>query len=199
MRGYVLAVLVAGVMATGCKDRFFQTSVHPFVDPIEAPGDLAGRWLADDDGGALVFVPSGPDGWRVLAVEVDPQGADQEECLGVVHFGRAGGTLFWDMTAEPVPSDGLAREHVLALHSVARVRLEGDTMEIALLQPDWIAAALADGRLALAHFQDEDGGVVLAAPRPELEAFLQVYGDDPGAFGLPQAFHRGRDGKEPLG
>jgi len=71
-----------------------------------------------------------------------------------------------------------------------RVRLDGETMEIAFLDPEWMSEALADGRLALAHFRDDGENDILTAPTADLEAFLATYGEEPEAFGEPEVFRR---------
>jgi hypothetical protein len=190
-------LLLTAVLATGCKDHYFQVSVHPFLSTTGAPGDLGGRWVGEgDESTGLVFVPAEEGEWRLDVF--DPRAGEEkpaQAALGVLHFGRVGGTLYWDMTAPPVASaDELAREHILDLHSVARVRLDGETMEIAFLKPEWMSEALADGRVDLAHFRededDREGSVILTAATAALEAFLEAHGEDPDAFGEPEVFHR---------
>ncbi len=197
MRRYVAAGLVmAGVLATGCKTRLFQVSIHPFFDATDAPGDVTGRWLQEGkEAEGLDFVPAGENEWRVDIFEAKDGGEEQESSGGVVRFGRLSGALYWDMTAEKSASTGdLAKELLLELHSVARVRLNGDTMELAFLDPEWMSEALAHGRVDLAHFResedDDDHSMILTAPTNELEAFLQTYGDVPEAFSEPEVYHR---------
>lgn len=196
MRGFVAVGLVmAGVLATGCKTtRFFQVSVHPFFHTTESPGNFTGRWVSEGKAGeGLDLLVAGKADWRVSFFDTK-DGKEEQTSGGVVRVGKVGGTLYWDMTAENPDSTGdLAREHLLDLHSVARLRLDGDTMEIAFLDPDWMSEALADGRVDLAHFregEEEDGSIILTARTADLEAFLQTSGDDPGAFREPEVFHR---------
>ena len=191
-RFVAVGLMVAGVLATGCRTRFLQVSVHPFVQPTEPPVDVTGRWVPEKEGTQWIdFVHGGENEWRVELFDADAAAARQKECLGVVHFGRVGSTLYWDLTTAETESSGdTAKEHVLGLHSLARVRLDGETMEIAFLDPEWMSEALADGRLALAHFRDEGENDILTAPTADIEAFLATYGEEPEAFGEPEVFHR---------
>jgi hypothetical protein len=191
------ALALAGALTVGCGPRFLQQSVQPFVHAIEAPAGVSGRWVSEgDDADGLDLVPSGENTWQVKFFDPDPEATKPEEAsVGKVRFGQVGGTLYWDMTADDPPStDDLVEEHRLDLHSVARVRLDGDSMEITFLRPKWVSEALADGRVNLAHFQedpdDNDSSVILAARTADLEAFLQAYGEDPEAFHDPVTFHR---------
>jgi hypothetical protein len=197
MRRFVaVGFVMAGVLATGCKTtRFFQVSVHPFFHTTESPARFAGRWVAEGkEGEGLDLAPAGRTDWRVVLFETKEGGEEKKTAGGVVRLGRVGGVLYWDMTADRADSTGdLAEEHLLELHSLARLRLDGDTMEIAFLDPEWMSEALAGGRVNLAHFhegEDEDGSIILTARTAELEAFLQAYGEDPEPFQKPEVFHR---------
>lgn len=201
MRRWVWAwPALAGILLTGCGPRFLQLSINPFVADGTAAAtiDVGGRWIAEgDEPFGLVFRPTGQHSWRVglldCAPDADPATA-LEESGAVVSLGELDGQLYWDMTVEdPRALGDLAQEHLLGLHSVARLRLEGDTMEVAYLDPDWLRKALADGRVELEHFfeggQDE-GSTILTASTADLESFLQEHGDDAEAFRETQVFHR---------
>jgi hypothetical protein len=197
MRRYVAAgLVVAGVLATGCRVRLFQVSVHPFFHTTDAPGDLGGRWVSEEnEAEGLDLAPAGENEWRVDIFDAKAGLEGQKPSGGVVRFGRVGGALYWDMTVEGADATGdLAKEHLLELHSVARVRWDGDTMELAFLDPRWMSEALADGRVDLAHFgegeDDGDHSIILTARTEELEVFLQAYGDVPEAFSEPEVYHR---------
>jgi hypothetical protein len=199
MRRWVWAwPVLAGSLLTGCGPRFFQLSLNPFFADGTATVDVGGRWIAEgDEPFGLVFRPTGQHSWAVglldCAPDADPATA-LEESGAVVSLGELDGQLYWDMTVEDTHALGdLAQEHLLGLHSVARLRLEGDSMEVAYLDPDWLRKALADGRVELEHFLEggqEDGSTILTASTADLESFLQEYGDDAEAFGETQVFHR---------
>jgi hypothetical protein len=186
-----VGLVVVAVSASGCKDQPFQLSVQPFFAASERPEGLAGRWL-DEDGDGIEFEPSG-DGFRVHLVAAARTSRARSECLGSVRLARVGDGLFWDLTAEPV-ADGndVAEAHRLRLHSVARVRIEGDHLTIALLDPDWLAAALADGRVDLPHVSHADDATLLTAPTGALTDFISAYGDDPLAFRDTGTYDRAR-------
>ena len=199
MRRYAaLGLVTLGILAAGCRPRFFQVSVHQFFEATAVEADVTGRWVSDDD--ELVFSRTGESAWRLWIVERDGSGNTQgKDALGevVVRLGRLGGTLFWDMSADEPPSSGdLAKEHLLRLHSVARLRLEGDTMEIACLDAGFMSEAVLDGRVHLSHVlegeADGDHSVILTAPTADLVSFLEAYGESAEAFGEPGIYHRVR-------
>jgi hypothetical protein len=194
------ALAIAGALGAACGPRCLQQSVQPFVHATGAPAGIGGPWVTEDDADGLDLVPSGENTWQVNFFDPKPEATKPEEASGgKVRFGQVGATLYWDMTADNPrsaddPQEDLREEHRLDLHSVARVRLDGDSMEIAFLRPGWVSKALADGRVNLAHFQedadDNDSSVILTARTADLEAFLQAYGEDPEAFNDPVTFHR---------
>ncbi len=195
MKRLTAAVLMAaGMLTTGCRPRLFQASIHPFFEQTAASVDISGRWIAEgDDPDELVFSATGENEWRL---SVRDHNGKTESSGGLLRLGRVGGVLYWDLTAEDANGSGdLAKEHLLKLHSVARLRLDEDTLEIAFLNPDWMSRALADGRIDLAHFFEGDGddrSAILTAPTVDLEAFLQAHGEDPEAFSEPETYHRAR-------
>jgi hypothetical protein len=191
-------LVTLGILAAGCRPRFFQVSIHPFFEPAVVEAELTGRWASDDD--ELVFARAGENEWQLRIAERDgggdTRGEDAAEAA-VVRLGRVGGMLFWDMSAEEPPSSGeLAKEHLLRLHSVARLRLEGDTMEIACLDARFMSEAVAEGRVQLSHVLegdvDGDQSVILTAPTADLVSFLEAYGESTEAFGEPGIYHRVR-------
>jgi hypothetical protein len=186
--------MAAGVASAGC----WQVSIHPFFDETAPLDGVAGPWVADEkDPGTLELVAS-PDGsWTIRLTE-----SDGDTSAARVRFGRVGDQLFWDMTAEvPKGAGELTELHLLPVHSVARVRLEGDRLEVAQLDPRWLAQAIDDGRVELAHAdpdsRDSDAPVILTAPTAELEGFLRSYGDDPEAFSETTVYHRAREVPSP--
>lgn len=199
MRRYAaLGLVTLGILAAGCRPRFFQVSVHPFFEATAVEADVTGRWVSDDD--ELVFSRAGENEWQLRIAEREGSGnaggMDAPEAA-VVRLGRVGGTLFWDMSADEPPSSGeLAKEHLLRLHSVARLRLEGDTMEIACLDARFMSEAVVDGRVHLSHVlegeADGDHAVILTAPTADLVSFLEAYGESAEAFGEPGIYHRVR-------
>jgi hypothetical protein len=197
MRRFAAAgVAIVAVLATGCKGRLFQTSVQPFFQATEAPGDVTGRWVSEGkETEGLDLATAGDDAWVVRAFDAETSLEGHEAVAALVRFGRVGGTFYWDMTAKQANStDDLANELQLQLHSLARVRLDGDRMELAFLKPEWVSAALSDARLDLAHFHeggdDEDGSVILTARTADLETFLESYGEADGVFGEPEIYRR---------
>ena len=55
-----------------------------------------------------------------------------------VRLGRIGGAVYWDATALPGEDhEGLRDQHLLPLHSIARIRVEGERLVVAPLRSNW--------------------------------------------------------------
>jgi hypothetical protein len=195
MRRFVtVGLAIAGTLTAGCKSQVFQVSVQPFFAASESPDGLAGRWLADDDESDGLELEPVAGGYRIhLFSDSTHPATSRKQYIGLARFGRVAGGLYWDLTSElPANADDVASEHLLRLHSLARVRLEGDALTVALLDPEWLAAALADGRVDLAHIRSgADDAPLLTASTDALVAFVEAHGDDPDAFRDVGGFHRG--------
>jgi hypothetical protein len=59
--------------------------------------------------------------------------------------------------------------------------LDKDSLRIVFLDEDWLAEAVKDGRIALAHVETK-GWLVLTAPTSGLQAFILKYGGEKRAF-----------------
>ncbi len=192
-----LTLALGCLVGCGC---IFQTSVNPYLgeaDGFDLPA-LAGRWVEEEGGDepTIVELSRGENGrWTVRLGE---QG--QELQPFAVRLGRLGGRLVWSMTPELQEREepDFHALHLLPLHSAARLRLEGDRLEIAFLDPDWVARRARAGRLPLAHIwhewdEGQEAGVVLTAPTGELSAFLAQHVADPEAFPRPCTLVRERE------
>lgn len=183
MRRALAFALLLGCV--GCIEELAdQKAVGPLfaeTDRIALPG-LAGRWASEGDE-PFGFTLGESDGDYVLT-------PTREEGAGrpiAVRLGRVAGTLYWDATALPGEDrESLREQHLLPLHSIARVRLEGDCLVVTPLRSDWVKSALADGSLETPHVEIE-GEPLLTGSTAELQQLLLTHGGDEGAFAEEEA------------
>ena len=166
--------------SVGCIEELAdQKAVEPLFaegDRVSLPG-IVGAWTSDGDE---------PFTLTIRAVEGDYQLTTSEKGRTdrplAVRPGRIGGTLYWDATAAPIEDhEGLREQHLLPVHSIARVRVEGGRLVVAPLRSDWVKAALADESLDTPHVEI-DGEPVLTGSTAELQQLLLAHGGDDGAF-----------------
>jgi hypothetical protein len=192
------ALFALGIATAGC---FLQTSVHPFVsehDGVVIPA-LAGQWVEagdaeDDDPDSLELTPAisrTADTWTLRYRDK----ADEPPAVLEVRLGRLGDHLVWDMTLpEDKEEPALSAVHRLPLHSLARISLEGDRLELAFLDPKWFSTRAAEGALEVAHLEIEKDNLLLTAPTEELRAAVLTSWDE--AFGDTAVFVRRKVNQE---
>jgi hypothetical protein len=182
MRGKVVALVVSlAGLAAGC---IVQPSLHPLVvgSGALAVPEVVGRWSSVDDDGdvtTLTFRARGRAEYELLLSE---NGVTRTGTLRVV-FGRFGGELFWDATALALEDeDDFWGEHRLPVHGFARIRLDGDRLEVALLDPSDVKRSIESEGTALAHERSGDG-ILLTASSEALAAWVSEHALDEKAFG----------------
>lgn len=178
MKGALAFALLLG--STGCIESLAdQKTVEPLfaeADRVSLPAIL-GAWASGGDEPFTVTIRAADGDYTLTATEKGRTGRPI-----AVRLGRIGGTLYWDATA--LPGEGheeLREQHLLPLHSVARIRLEDERLVVAPLRSDWVKAALADGSLATPHVEI-DGDPLLTGSTAELQQFLLAHGGDEDAF-----------------
>jgi hypothetical protein len=182
MRGTVVAMVVSlAGLGAGC---ILQPSLHPLVveSEAEAAPEIVGRWISVDDDGDVTTLTFRPRGGAAYELLLSENGAAQQGTLRVV-FGRFGGEMFWDATALSLEDeDGFWGEHRLPVHGFARVRLDGDRLEIALLDPQAMKRSIEDADGGLAYERTEDG-ILLTASSEALGRWISTHAADEEVFG----------------
>jgi hypothetical protein len=183
-------VVAVALMGSACF-TFSQPSLQPLVtkdDALDMP-QIVGSWAQEgDDPQVIRFRALGDKSYELSCVG----GAGEKAKRGTlaVAFGRIGDQLYWDLTAIPLDDeDDSWSLHRLPIHTFARIHLEGDRLEIAYLDSDWVSSALADSSIDIAHTM-LDNDVLLTATSAELKQFVLDHGDDEGAFGKADVYAR---------
>ncbi len=187
-RLYLAGTLGLAWLSTGCFST--QPSIQPFFDEGErtSVAGVVGSWLQKDDDPLRLTFQARSDGDYGLQVS-------HKENVGrgqlLVRFSRYDDRLYWDLSAE-MPDDfgdawGL---HVMPLHSLARVTLAGNRLEIAPQDPQWFAEAVADNLVDTAHVRLDSDYLLLTATTADLRQLWMVNTETPGFFGKPLVFRR---------
>ena len=91
---------------------------------------------------------------------------------------------------EPDIQNDLYKMHLVPAHSISRIRLERDTLRVAMLDDSWLRDLIRDQKVQIAHQILKDNMLVLTAATAELQALVSRYADDPKAFADPSEFRR---------
>jgi len=191
----VSVLAVASLLLSGC---LCQTSVHPFVpeaEAIDVPG-IDGLWVeTGDDNSPSTLEIRRADNGRMRRLMVGELGETTTEAFRLA-IGRVGDSLVWDMI--PESGEGLADQQRLPLHTLARLELEGDRLEVAFLDAEWVSSHCLRGDLDLEHLRlvddageaQDDDLVILTGLTPDLRGFIEEVLDIDEAFGEADVFVR---------
>jgi hypothetical protein len=186
-------MLALGVMLLGAGCISDQMTLRPLFTEKEAVREpaLAGTWMSDDRDPLVLVIRPIDQGYELRAIEKGV--ASRPLALGL---GRIGGELYWDATAGPCEEqDDLREQHLVPVHSLARIELGADRLVIAPLRSTWVKAALADGTLDT-PFLLVDDEPLLTGSTAELQQLIREHADDEGAF--PQDPETSASGTEAL-
>ena len=187
-----LAVLALTIGALSCV-----WSLQPLFeekDLVFEPG-LVGTWTTADHENTWIFGKAQNSNAYVLdyhQAEFDPDGSssDKKSVPGdTVRFqarlGRLGSRLFLDLFPEekgnPWVHNDLFNWHLIRAHTICRVSLAKDELQLDWLDEDWLKEALKSGKITIAHAPAEDG-LVVTAPTKELQQMVLKYAEDKDAF-----------------
>jgi hypothetical protein len=174
--------LVPGLLA-GCVVQ----SLYPFYKEgsVIAYPQLSGQWR-------LVKQP----GSRSSRTEITPWSFDRKKIhtvdekgvssrLRITYF-KVGDTVFADVFPDDPDETKINKWwtfHVVPVHSVCKVRVEGDGLTFIPLNYDWLKKALRERELSLSFEMIEDGEhLVFNATSEDWMSFLSEYKDDKSAF-----------------
>ncbi len=178
--------MATALLGAGCLVD--QRSLQPLFQEtqlLQVP-EVVGTW-AEEGEDPLVLRISAADG-GIYELDTIERGRVEGRAL-LVGLGKIGDRFYWDATAKPSDGDGLWAEHTLALHSIARIRIEGDRLEIAPMRSDWLDQAVAEGGVEVAHLRLDDG-IILTAATEDLQRLLLDHGEEDAVFAEPVAFAR---------
>lgn len=167
-------------------------SVHPLYtskDLLHDPA-LLGRWHMKDEHDIWEFEPRMEE---LLGDEKAPfyllaQEDGDKRGNFAVGLVRLGEHLFLDFypydyyELEQKGVSSLMVDHLMGVHSFAKVNVRGDTLEIHPFNGEWLSDLLSEGRIRIAH-EETPTSMLLTASTEDLQKFVTKYADEPQAFG----------------
>ncbi|MBN2070376.1 MAG: hypothetical protein JW814_02875 [Candidatus Krumholzibacteriota bacterium] len=180
---FACAVFIS-IVFSGC---FIQSLNHFYTDDsvIDLPS-VRGQWklvaAGDEDVSGKYTEP-----WIFTeeAIETFEEGVQSR--LAATYF-SVDGVVFVDLSAgEPSEGKGINEwwlVHVMPVHSVCRVELEGKKLSLTPLNGEWVGKLIESGKSSLSGVSRADDGeeLLLTASPAELFVFLKEYKDEPEAF-----------------
>jgi hypothetical protein len=186
----LIAALSSLLVLAGC----LPLSVHPlYTDKTDVEAsELVGEWV-QKDGSKLTIEPrQGEKGYVVRWRPHDGQPSAEFEA----HLVRLGGRLFWDLYPAEPPEDKSENElysyQRFPLHSIARIAVKDDSLEVRFLKDEWLERLAKEGKLQIRHERLDEALFILTASPEDLQGFLTPYASEGEAFDEAHFFLRGK-------
>jgi hypothetical protein len=189
-----VALALAGFASAGCEDSGnpFVVSLSPFYSKpdLEANPGLAGTWR-DKEGDVSFTFEAGTEKEYTLVVK-EREGGQEMSGEFEAHLMRLGGSWFIDFFPKNSSgADEFYRVHFFRGHSIARVELGQDSMQMAFLSASWLGARIEEKSIDTPH-EKADGSLLLTGTTEELQELAYLYADDEKAFADPLTLERTR-------
>jgi hypothetical protein len=189
-----VALVLVGFTAAGCEDSGnpFVVSLHPFymeVD-LEAEPGLTGSWR-DKEGDVSFTFEEGTEKEYTLVVK-EREGGQETSGEFEAHLMRLGGSWFIDFFPKNNNGeDEFHRVHFFRGHSIARVELGQNSMQMAFLSASWLRARIEEKSIDTPH-EKTDGSLLLTGTTEEVQELVNLYANDEAAFADPLSLERAR-------
>ena len=194
--GWVLgmALALAGFVAAGCDDSGnpFVVSLRPFYTRVDLEADpgLTGSWR-DKEGDVSFTFQEGEEKEYTLVVK-EREGDQETSGEFEAHLLRLGGSWFIDFFPKNNNGeDEFHRVHFFRGHSIARVELGQDSMQMAFLSASWLRARIDEKSIDTPH-EKADGSLLLTGTTEEVQELANLYANDETAFADPLSLERTR-------
>jgi hypothetical protein len=186
LRLLALTITIAGLpLTTGC----WVQSVYPFYEESDVVADnsLVGTWAGEGELQPCLLNIAFDPGEKVYNIATSKSGEAKEgmkcaEIRAKGHLVQLSSERFLDI----LPTD---EKSLAELHSLMKVKPDGQNLVLVPLDADWLANAIKDKTLDLAARIDEKEpavvpslDVILTSPTRDLRNLLRESGDARGAF-----------------
>jgi hypothetical protein len=196
------ALALGSVVPSGCESdgNPLVMSLKPFYTPVDVEADsrLEGRWSDRDGEVTFVFLAAGEHGKESAYKLTVKEREGEREASGEfdVHIVRLGSFRFLDIYPQSNTVGGeFYRTHFIRAHTMARVEIRQDSVEMAFLSATWLAAQLKDKSVETPYVKADDS-LVLTAKTEDLQELLFRYANDDQAFPDPLTLERRRLGED---
>lgn len=179
----ILILFGVAILLTGCVP-----SLHPLFTDKDLVFDqvLVGTWVDEDGKNTWTFQKSGENVYELVYTE------NEEPAKFQAHLLKLGDFLFLDVfPEEPGMKNGLYKGLLISAHGFSRIWIEGDSVRLAYLDPEWLKQMIDKKKVKIDHdFIDQ--GIILTAETNELQKFAVKYAEDAKAFSVKTELHRQR-------
>jgi hypothetical protein len=189
-----MALALVSVAAAGRDDSGnpFVVSLQPFYTRVDLEADpgLTGTWRDKEGDVSLTFEAGTEKEYTLMVKERDGERETSGEFEA--HLMRLGGSWFIDFFPKNNSvGDEFYRVHFFRGHSIARVEIGQDSMQMAFLSASWLSARIKEKSIDTPH-EKADGSLLLTGTTEEVQELAYFYANDEGAFADPLSLERTR-------
>jgi hypothetical protein len=195
---------VAGVTLCGCEDNKmpFVVSLEPAYTPVDLEADarLDGSWTDQEGDVTFSFEHVKRAGeqeepaYRVVVKEKD--GSRETSGEFRAHLLHLGGFEFLDFFPENEEDGSAFRQaHLVRAHTIARVEIREDSLEIAFLSASWLEKKLNDQSVDTPHALAGEWRLLTGSTK-DVQELIFAHVSDEGAFCEALPLKRLRDPEE---
>lgn len=186
------AVAVAALvfLSAGCL-----RSLHPLYTQKDLVFDerLLGTWMEKDDKGLWSFEKSGEKGYELVYYqrEYRKPSVSGDTARFQVFLVKLGKHYFLDIFPGKLNiRNDLLVTHLVAAHTFSRVWLGTDTLQMAMLDHDWVKKMIDARKLRVSHERLDENQILLTAPTREIQKIVMKYAENKDAFPGPSELVR---------
>ena len=177
-------LLLAGMLLwlAGCSP--------PSLQPLFTEQDLVfeprltGTWADKDEKDTWAVKRSGEKSYDALCTE------DGEPHWFKLHLVQLGAYLFLDLTPKEqlALKNGFFASHWLPTHTFFRVRIDGDRLQVAALEVDYLKALVTSKKTRVGQMVGKE--VMFTGATRELQDYVLKHAEIEKAFTGPEEYHR---------
>ncbi len=176
----VLTILGFFTLMIGCVP-----SLHPLFsdkDLVLEPA-LVGTWIGSD-GATWDFQPGTDRVYKAVYTENDAPAKFE------ARLGKLGKYLFVDLYPEDLElKNDFYKGHFIPTHTFTRVRIEGDTLQLDMPDPDWLKSMIEQKKIKISH-EETNEVFLLTAATEDLQKFVLAHAEDEDFFSNHSEWHR---------
>jgi hypothetical protein len=170
MKHSLYVLLGMSLLFAGC----LPLSVHPLYSDSTVVREprIVGHWSPVDsnDGDIWQFSQNADSSYRLVVSE-----PDKPDGIFVATVAELGGGKYLDVfPEEPQSGNDFYDLHLIPAHSFYQMRITGDSLSLAYIDPTWFDEETSKGNVTIAHETRKDL-IVLTAPTEDLQKFVVEY------------------------
>ena len=191
-----IALAVGSLLMAGCDEsNGFALSLQPFYTPtdVEVDQGLIGAWTTQEGDVRFRFEPGEGKLYKVVVTETG--GGKESSAEFEAHLMRLGAVSFVDFFPNSAPGESdFLLMHLLRAHSVARVEISQDMLQMAFFDGAWLQKKIEEKSVDVSY-QKTNGMLLLTGPTEELQDLLFLHGNENEAFPDPITLIRPETGQ----